>query len=296
MRVSNGSTDLPSFRDSLFWQVRLKWLILRTAMEERLVYRGDFAFATLVRFLPIVTQIFLWGAIFRGVTSKDGSPAGDTTTELQHYRYADMVAYFLLVMVARAFSSMPGLATGIAESIRNGSVRKYLLQPVDMLDYLFWHRVAHKLIYYAVATGPFALVFWLCRSYLPAWPSGIVMTAFMISLVFGFVIGFLIESLIGLIAFWFLEVSSLIFIYMMLNYFLSGHMIPLEWIDGWIPWIHYLPLKYLAYFPAAVLLGRIPESDLPDELLIQATWIAVLLVANRVAFHYGVRRYGAFGG
>ena len=207
-----------------------------------------------------------------------------------------MVAYFLLVMVARAFSSMPGLATGIAESIRNGSVRKYLLQPVDMLDYLFWHRVAHKLVYYAVAAGPFALVFWLCRSYLPDWPSGMVMTAFLVSLLFGFVIGFLIESLIGLIAFWFLEVSSLIFIYMMLNYFLSGHMIPLEWIDGWIPWVHYLPLRYLAYFPAAVMLGRIPEADLPAELTIQATWIVVLLIANRAAFHYGVRRYGAFGG
>ncbi len=285
--MSTSSTaDSTVVRGSLSWWIGLKWLILRTAMEERLVYRGDFAFATLVRFLPIVTQIFLWGAIF----------AGDSTRQLQNYRYADMVAYFLLVMVARAFSSMPGLATGIAESIRNGSVRKYLLQPVDMLDYLFWHRIAHKLVYYAVATGPFALVFWLCRDYLPGWPSATVMSAFVISLLFGFAIGFLIESLIGLIAFWFLEVSSLIFIYMMLNYFLSGHMIPLEWIDNWIPWVHYLPLKYLAYFPAAVLLGKIPEADLPAELTIQATWIVVLLFANRAAFYYGVRRYGAFGG
>ena len=285
-----NSSSLPSspwtFTDDVLWYLRLKWLILRTAMEERLVYRGDFAFSTLVRFLPIVTQIFLWGAIF----------AGDDTKELQDYRYPDMVAYFLLVMVARAFSSMPGLATGIAESIRNGSVRKYLLQPVDMLDYLFWHRIAHKLVYYAVATGPFVLVFWLCRSYLPGWPSGFVMTAWVLSLLFGFAIGFLIESLIGLIAFWFLEVSSLIFIYMMLNYFLSGHMIPLEWIDDWIPGVHYLPFRYLAWFPAAVMLGRIPESALPFELAIQAGWIVVLLSANRIAFRYGVRRYGAFGG
>lgn len=280
------AADSPDLSATIVWWIQLKWLILRTAIEERLVYRGDFAFATLIRFLPIVTQIFLWGAIF----------GGDTTKQLQHYRYADMVAYFLLVMVARAFSSMPGLATGIAESIRNGSVRKYLLQPIDMLDYLFWHRIAHKLVYYAVAVGPFALVFWLCRSYLPGWPSGTVMTAFVISLLFGFAIGFLVEALIGLIAFWFLEVSSLIFIYMMLNYFLSGHMIPLEWIDTWIPWVHYLPFRYLAYFPAAVLLGRIPEADLPAELGIQAAWILVLLIANRAAFYYGVRRYGAFGG
>ena len=36
-------------------------------LEERLVYRGDFWLGTLMRFLPIVTQIFLWGAVFAGM-------------------------------------------------------------------------------------------------------------------------------------------------------------------------------------------------------------------------------------
>lgn len=276
----------PSILREVSLNARVKWLILKTAIEERLVYRADFAFSTLVRFLPIVTQIFLWNAIF----------AGDSQRSLNGYRYADMVAYYLLVMVARAFSSMPGLASGIATSVREGSVRKYLIQPVDMLDYLFWHRVAHKLVYYAVAIGPFALVFWLCRDYLPGWPSYDVLLAWMASLLMSFAIGFLIESLIGLISFWFLEVSSLIFIYMMMNYFLSGHMIPLEWIAEWIPWVFYLPFRYLAYFPAAVFLGRVPAEALPMELGIQFAWIVFLFAMNRLAFHYGVRRYGAFGG
>ncbi|MEE3220115.1 MAG: ABC transporter permease, partial [Planctomycetota bacterium] len=30
------------------------WTILRVCLEERLVYRGDFALGTLMRFLPIV--------------------------------------------------------------------------------------------------------------------------------------------------------------------------------------------------------------------------------------------------
>jgi len=280
-------SEVVSHRDSDWLaSMRVRWLILRTAMEERLVYRGDFAFATLVRFLPIVTQVFLWNAIF----------SGDTEKRLNGYSYSAMVSYYLLVMVARAFSSMPGLANGIATSVRDGSVRKYLLQPVDMLGYLFWHRIAHKLVYYIVATGPFVLVFWLCRAYLPVWPDPFILFAWVCSLLMAFLIGFLIESLIGLVSFWFLEVSSLIFIYMMMSYFLSGHMIPLEWIAEWIPWVHYLPFKYLAYFPAAILLNRIPPETLMFELEIQASWIVGLYVLNRLAFHYGVRRYGAFGG
>ena len=275
-----------SFPDEVKARVRLKWLILRTAIEERLVYRADFAFSTLVRFLPIVTQIFLWSSIFQN----------DPTRIMKGYNFGQMVSYYLLVMMARAFSSMPGLSTGIAGSIADGSVRKYLIQPVDMLDHLFWHRVAHKLVYYVIAAGPFALVFWLCRAHLPGWPAWPVTAAFVASLLMSFAVGVLIESLIGLIAFWFLEVSSLIFIYMMLSYFLSGHMIPLEWLEEWIPFVNYLPFKYLAYTPAAIMLGRIPADQLPRELFIQALWIAALLIMNRIAFNRGVRRYSSFGG
>lgn len=286
--MTGTSADVES--ETAFGEIRarfrLKWLILRTAIEERLTYRADFAFSTLVRFLPIVTQIFLWSAIFQNAPGRS----------IQGYNFGEMVSYYLLVMLTRAFSSMPGLSTGIAGSIADGSVRKYLIQPVDMLDHLFWHRIAHKLVYYVVATGPFALVFWLCRAYLPDFPGWPVMLAFISSLLMSFLIGFLIESLIGLIAFWFLEVSSLVFIYMMLSYFLSGHMIPLELLSKWLPFVDYLPFRYLAYTPTAILLGKIPPEHLPTELLIQACWIACLFVLNRYTFNRGVQRYSAFGG
>jgi len=270
--------------------LRVTWVILRTCIEERLVYRADFAIGTLFRFLPIVTQIFLWGAIFQVGTSQ---ARGD----IEGYSYQNMVAYYLLAMVARAFSSMPGLAGGIALSVRDGSIKKYLTQPIDMLSYMFWHRVAHKLVYYVVATGPFVLVFWLCRGYFPGWPDALTIAGFCLSLVMAFLLGFLIEALIGQISFWFLEVSSLLFIYMMLNYFLSGHMIPLDLLPAPVDRIvEFLPFKYLAYTPPAILLGRFSHAELARELAVELSWVMALLLVNRIAFARGVRRYGAFGG
>ena len=270
--------------------LRVHWVILKTCLEERLVYRADFAFSTLIRFLPIVTQIFLWGAIYAVNT---GSPR----ESLNGYTYSNMVAYYLLAMVGRAFSSMPGLADGIANSIRDGSVKKFLTQPIDMLGYLFWHRVAHKLVYYIVATGPFVLVFYLCRGYFDVPLDTVTVCAFIASLLLSFLVGFLIEALLGLLGFWLLEISSLVFIFMMLNYFLSGHMMPLDWLPHPISdWVQYLPFKYLAYFPSAVMLGRYTHSELAAELGIEILWVAVLFVLARVAFARGVRRYGAFGG
>ncbi|RLS34867.1 MAG: ABC transporter permease [Planctomycetota bacterium] len=265
---------------------RVYWIILQTSMAERFAYRSDFALGTLFRFLPIITQIFLWGAIFGTMdTRSDKKIAG--------YTYGEFVAYYLMAMLARAFSSMPGLSSGIARDIREGTLKKYLTQPIDMLGYLFWYRVAHKLVYYVVATIPFIIVFYLCRDYFPGWPDPLTIVGVIASLQMAFLMGFLIESLLGLIAFWFLEVSSLLFIYMMLNYFLSGHMIPLDMLPQWVEW---LPFKYLAYVPCKMALGKYSHAEMGQELLIEAIWIAALFWMNRWVFARGLRQYGAYGG
>lgn len=277
--------------------MRAHWFILRTCISERLTYRADFAFATLVRFLPIVTQVFLWTAVFQGKSDR----------KINGYYLNDMIAYALLVMVGRAFSSMPGLAQGIARDVRDGTIKKYLTQPVDMLAYLFWARIAHKLVYYVVAVAPFALVFYLCRSYFESAPDLLTVVAFVVSLVIAFLVGFLMECLIGLISFWFLEVSSLIFIFMMANYFLSGHMVPLDWLlnlFGQNPNLReagrigmmLLPFPYLAYFPASIMLGKHSLAETWTHLAVGGLWVLLLLAANRIAFARGVRRYSAFGG
>jgi len=269
------------------------WTILRICLEERLVYRGDFALGTLMRFLPIVTQIFLWYAIFQ---ARDEA-------ELAGYRYEQFVAYYLLTMVSRAFSSMPGLASGVARQVRDGEVKKFLIQPVDMLGFLLLSRVAHKVAYYSVAIAPFALVFFLCRGYFVDLPpeaathSAAMAAAFVGSLVMGFLLGYFLEVSIGLIAFWWLEVTSLLFVYMLFSFFLSGHMFPLDMLPGpWRTMVDLLPLRYLAYFPAAVFLGKVTGWELVRGLCVEAAWILFFIGLSRFMFRRGVKQYSGFGG
>jgi len=268
------------------------WTILRISLEERLVYRGEFALGTLMRFLPIVTQIFLWGAVFSALDAADSGQS-----MIAGYRYHDFIAYYLLTMVSRAFSSMPGLASGIARDIRDGTIKKYLVQPIDMVAFLLLYRVAHKVVYYAVALVPFALVFYLCRGYFPGWPDPATLAAFAASLVMAFVLGFFLETTIGMIGFWFLEVQSLLFVYMLFSFFFSGHMFPIDMLPGvWGQLVRLIPLQYLAYFPAAVFLGKIRGAELAWGLGVELAWILVFILLARVTFHFGVRRYSGFGG
>jgi ABC-2 type transport system permease protein len=271
------------------------WIILRICLEERLVYRGDFWLGTLMRFLPIVTQIFLWGAVFAGMSASAGGRAEGQ--QIAGYAYHDFVAYYLLTMISRAFSSMPGLAGGIAMQIRNGEIKKYLIQPVDLIGFLLLMRIAHKVVYYGVAVLPFALVFYLCRGYFPGWPPADVMFAYVTSLVFAFLLGFFLEATIGMIGFWFLEVSSLLFVYMLFNFFFSGHMFPLDMLPApWNTLVQIIPLQYLAYFPAAVFLQKVSGPDLWVGLAIQAGWVLFFIVACRLTYSRGVKRYSGFGG
>jgi len=288
-------TDPEPVARSLPAGLRTWWRMLVICLEERLAYRSDFAIGTLMRFLPIVTQVFLWTAVF----------AASNRSDIAGYSRDNIVAYYLLTMITRAFSSMPGLAGGIARSIRDGSVKKYLIQPVDYVSFLLASRVAHKVVYYIVAIVPFAIVFFVCRGYFPAPPDGLTVLAYLLSLVLSFLLGFFLEATLGMIGFWFLEVSSIIFAYMLLQYLLSGHMFPIDMLEG-IPTglsgvsladvVHWLPFQYTAYFPASVWLGKIQGWDLVLGLAVEVVWLVVMVLVCRLAWWRGTCRYSGFGG
>src|SRR5262249_1155474 len=120
---------------------RKNFKIFRASLVDRIAYRGDFLISTLRRFLPMVTTILLWHAIYAGA----GRP------DLGGFRYREMIAYLLLTHVSRMFPSMPGLAGGIARDIRDGTLKRYMIQPVDMIGYLLAYRVAHKVAYIATS-------------------------------------------------------------------------------------------------------------------------------------------------
>src|SRR5947199_5321270 len=136
--------------------------ILRVSLVERMAYRADFFLGTILRFLPMLTTILLWHAVYEH--------ANASLTD--KFSLNQMISYLLLVHISRMFSSMPGLAHGIARDIRDGSLKKYLLQPIDLIPYLVSYRIAHKVAYIATSALPYGLLFFLCRDFFDGFPDG----------------------------------------------------------------------------------------------------------------------------
>jgi ABC-2 type transport system permease protein len=275
------------------WAVRKYTNIFRVSLIERMAYRGDFLLGTVLRFLPVVTTILLWRAVF----------AGTQRQQMAGFDERQMIAYLLLIHVSRMFSSMPGLAGGIARDVREGTLKKYLIQPLDMIGYLLSYRAAHKVAYIVTSFLPYAGLFALCQwagGYFDGLPGPATLAAYFASLLLAFLIGFFFETCLGMVGFWFLEVSSLLWVVNTLNYFVSGQMFPLDLLGEWAPFwarlLKALPFQYLAYFPAVVFLGKVRGEELMWGLAVEAAWAVVLIGLSRWLFARGLRRYSAYGG
>jgi ABC-2 type transport system permease protein len=290
-------------RPSLFGGAHKYAKIFRVSLIERMTYRGDFFLSTLLRFLPMVTTILLWEAIYAGSGQERLSglswkqKTGAADVKMISFSRNEMIAYLLLIHISRMFSSMPGLAAGIARDVRDGTLKKYLLQPIDMIAYLVSYRAAHKAAYIATSSLPYLLLFFLCRSYFDHFPDLLTVCAYVASLLLGFVIGFFFETGIGMIGFWFLEVTSLLYVVNTLNFFISGQMFPLDLLPPvFAGALKAMPFQYMAYFPAAIFLGKVTGVQLVYGLGIELAWAVVFVAAANSLYRLGLRRYSAFGG
>ena len=278
----------------VFGVIRKYVKIFRASLSERMAYRGDFLFGTLLRFFPMVTTILLWQAIYAGASQRQGTTG---VTRLADFSYKEMIAYLLLTNISRMFSSMPGLAGGIARDIREGTLKRYVIQPVDLIGYLLSYRAAHKVAYIVTSAIPYAILFFICRQFFEGFPDPATFVGFLVSLVLSFLVGFFFETCVGMAGFWFLEITSVLYIVMTLNFFISGHMLPLDLLPKpWSTILLWLPFQYMAYFPAVVFLGKVTGWKLVGHLLLELAWAIVFMVLARVLYRIGLRRYSAYGG
>lgn len=274
--------------------LRKYWHVYRVSLAERLTYRADFLISTFLRFLPTLTTILLWKAIYAGA-----GETGAGASELSGFTYEQMICYLLIVNISRMFSSMPGLSGGIAREVRDGTLKKYLIQPLDLIRYLLSYRIAHKTAYIVSSALPYAALFGICWTFfvgnVPTDP--ITWLAYLASLVMAFLVGFYFEACVGMVAFWILEVTSILWIVMTLNFFISGQMLPLDLLPPfWAGLLKLLPFQYMAYFPAVVFLGKVQGWELVRGLALQLAWVVFFALLCRWLYRSGLRRYGAYGG
>jgi len=110
-------------------------------------------------------------------------------------------------------------------------------------------------------------------------------------------IQFFIAYATAMLSFWILEISTIVFILYSFEYFLSGHVFPLDIMPSWLQgFLHWSPFAYELFFPAQIAMERVSGAALLEGLAIQAGWLVFFALLARVMWQAGLKRYQAFGG
>ncbi len=262
--------------------------VLVIGVQNTLVYRANFLFRASISLIPLLGTLQVWRTIYGD--QAPGSLVGG-------YSLSAMISYYLIVNVIDALTAVADDDWEVAADIRDGKISQFLLRPIDYLTYRLCLYLSGRAIYTTVALIPVTLfTLWLRQDFV--WPGhGLTYLLFGIAVFMGGLIQFLIAYLVALLAFWFLDVSTLIFIQFAFEYIASGHLFPLDLLPpGLQTAISLTPYPYLSYFPASVYLERLSQSQLVFGFLVESSWLIVAYAVARWAWSRGLRRYTAVGG
>src|SRR5207302_10052715 len=185
-----------------------------------------------------------------------------------------LIYYYLLTLVVSNLVTPTEDDWQIAADIRDGQINSFLTKPLSYLGYRFTMFLSARLVYSAVTFLPIAVIFFCFRTYLHFPGDALTYAATIASLAMAALIQFFITYALAMMAFWVLEISTIVFIVYSFEYFLGGQMFPIDIMPSAVQAVmKWLPFYYELFCPIAIFLGRLKGADLVQALAIQTGWL-----------------------
>jgi ABC-2 type transport system permease protein len=203
--------------------------------------------------------------------------------------------------IAQALLAPTGMFGGfiiddLSERVRTGAAAIDLHRPVSLLGLRLAEDVG-RAAYHLLARGlpptvVGAILFDL------AWPGRIVTwAAALVSVGLAIVVGFGLRYLLGLLAYWIIDLYGPAWVLVVLQLFFSGMMLPLVVFPDWLRHVaDALPFRCLIQIPIDVFLSDDTGTAVLPLLGVQLLWVGVLLGAGAALTRVAVRRVVIQGG
>ena len=258
------------------------WALMKTAIVVQFQYRVANYFYMIGMIAEPVIYLVVWSTIAR---TQGGSVGG--------YTPGQFAAYYIVWTLVRNMNIV-FTPYGWEERIRRGQLSGELLRPI--------HPIHHDIAFFGgmklvviVLWIPLALV--LSLAFKPeftatAWGA----LAFFFAIWGAYLIRTMLLSLLGMITFWTTRVSALYELYFALELLLSGRLVPMSLMPGWVQNLAgYLPFQSTFFFPIEALIGGLSPLQLLRGLGMQLLWIVLGALAVNLVWKYSIRRYSAVG-
>lgn len=255
--------------------------LFRAATQEAVAYRAELVVWILSTTLPLV-MLALFSAVARE------GPLG-------RYGSGEVQLYFLSVFVVRQVTGS-WVSWQLIEEIREGRLSMRLLKPVSpLVSYALENLAAMPLRF--VVSLPVALfaLFGVGWGRIPSDP--LLWVMFCASLLGAWLLTFLSNVALGSASFFWESSRSLIDVWLVLYFILSGYTIPVDLFPIWLQKITiWLPFRYQMAFPVEILSGQLGREAALLGLAEQWGMVALLWGGSVLFWRRGLRRFEAYGG
>lgn len=252
-------------------------------------------------------EIFLWAIatslplIMMGVWVQAGASGA-----FEGFTSVDAARYFIGVFIFRQLT-ICWVIYEFEWNVVSGRLSAWLLHPVDPIwRYIMMHageqftRLPFSLLFIGLSLFIFPEALWGGEGrpglWLPEW------WRFLLAIFCGylaFLLRFFIAYTISMAAFWIERVSALEGINYLPYLFLSGLVVPLQTLPGWLQsLILWTPYPYVLWFPAQLIAA--PPEAMPVPMILRglatiACWLAVFTLIQRLLWRRGLKHYSAMG-
>jgi ABC-2 type transport system permease protein len=232
--------------------------------------------------VPAVLMPLVWLAAY------NGRPA------IAGFRPPDIVAYYLTTLALGNFMTS-NIMWDIATDIREGRFSIFLTRPFGYMAFQYAGNLAWRVMRVGLFAPIFLLLLLFFHSHL-SWEHYYLGPAFWLAVIGGHALSFLVTYTLGLLALFFTEVRSIFMFYYMPFTFLSGQILPLALLPGWVRHAgFYAPFRYTLAFPAEIFLRQAAGREVLGGFVVLGGWLAGIALLAGIAWRAGLRQYTGVG-
>jgi ABC-2 type transport system permease protein len=260
--------------------LRSYWTLCKVSFQERMEYRWNTLFYSMLALLPVLVGIFLWSSVFQN--------KGDAQAIKQITTYY-LIAGFLGWRIAQ-------YQWQFMFEIMEGRMAYSLLRPMSYPAKVFWYEVGGR-SWSTLMTLPvfgFAAILLGENFLVPQewWRWLVAILAFMIA----YVLNFFITAALGLVTIWQNQPEGYFALYGFSSGALGGTMVPLALMPaGFGDVLQWLPFAYVYSLPTQIFLGM-PLDKMAQGFAVQFGWLILSILFFRWLWGVAVRRHEVYEG
>ena len=262
------------------------FLIAKNTFQESFTYRRNTIAGMLATFLTLWFRLIVWQVLYR----ENG------TDELMGRTLPDMLTYTIITTIVAMFTGAGRVAELVEERMKSGEIALDLLRPTSARMMLVARTWGDKTLEIVSDIIPLAIGIVIAGGMLLPRSFSHSML-FLLSLFLGYLINLMFALVVACLAFYFVPVVTLNWFLMFFVVAMSGTLIPLWMLPGWLRAIALaLPFQAANYVPASIYLGTMDISALPGTIGVQLLWIVGLWLLQFAMWRRGMRRITLHGG